>query len=452
MNRITPGTALVRVLGGRNAGHVWFVLNKPNIIVDASLTTDNYIPQIVFYLCIYHTSNFFASIIMLVIPLKAMTRFDVMAPLAEWLDSDQQVGFDHLKPANPLQFIVPKPDFKSVDCRKDLLRLSSIRNCLADAIPRSNSHKNALEESALRDCHEYHAALLEFEKQGFPTLDDPSNGLHLTWKGAFAPQTEVHSTLVWDRACTLWNLAALETSLAADYDLSTKDGCKAIIQHCQNAASTLAILKELVSSQDFATVDMSQPMLQFWERFLVAQAQYCVYKVATQGDAPNHSILSYLSQGVVTLFNEALTNAQDHRLQSEVPKQAEEWGSYCKAQSMLASAKAEFHQAVQHRLKTEWGPEIARLTKCITCLEACQKFLKSVKTPLPEVERPVDALLRIASDRNRQAQSDNNSVYQDLVPASLEDIQSQILAKSNLPMPQSLLVPVVPLFVNVGRH
>jgi hypothetical protein len=74
----------------------------------------------------------FSTLTMLVLPLKPALRFDLQTALALWLDnSDQQVTFE---PANPLQFVVPKPEFSAAACRLDLVRLQSLRNCVSDAL------------------------------------------------------------------------------------------------------------------------------------------------------------------------------------------------------------------------------------------------------------------------------------------------------------------------------
>ena len=132
----------------------------------------------------------------LVIPLKVPPRFDVIAPLSRWLDDGtQQVGF---QVANPLQLVVPKPDFKSYQCQKELKRLAALRNCLSESL--MDSHMSAIQDdNALTDCYEFHATLLEFEKRGFPSsthLEDDYGGLNLVWRGAFARnQHEQHNTL-----------------------------------------------------------------------------------------------------------------------------------------------------------------------------------------------------------------------------------------------------------------
>jgi hypothetical protein len=147
---------------------------------------------------------------MLILPLKPCVRYDLATALATWLDDAEfQVAF---VPTNPLQLVVPKPEFTSSQCRDDLTRLQSYRNSLCDVLLKQHSHKHALDERALEDCHEYHAIVLSFERQGFPTLDDDHNGIRIQWKGALDPgsRAERHGTLVWDRACIIYSTFAFE--------------------------------------------------------------------------------------------------------------------------------------------------------------------------------------------------------------------------------------------------
>jgi hypothetical protein len=389
------------------------------------------------------------ALAMLILPLKPAVRFDLQTALSKWLDSDQEVSF---QPSNPLQFVLPKPDLSAAACREDLLRLQSLRNCVTDVLLKRDSHRAALEDDGLADCHEYHATLLEFEKRGFPTLDDEHNGLRLFWKGAWSPEEERHATLTWDRAVIEFNTAALLTGMAAECSVTDRAACKEAVNYCQTAASILAVLKELVQSMDFATVDLSQPMLAFWEKYLVAQAQMFIYRMAAQaGDDTKHSTLSVLSQSAFALFNEALTAAQDPRLESEVPKESSTWATYCKVSSMLSVAKAEYHQAVVHRLANEWGKEIARLRDCHLKFETLSKFVRGLDDdgPVSYMRRECLAILPVVHDRLHEADKDNYNIYQEKIPKEMPEIAAKQLAKSSGGLPQSMLVPKKQVFVNV---
>jgi BRO1-like domain len=220
------------------------------------------------------------------------------------------------------------------------------------------------------------------------------------------------------------------------------------------------VLKELVQSQDFGTVDLSQSMLTFWEKYLLAEAQTFVYRMASlAADVDSkHGTLSVLAKSAHLLFNEALSAAQDARLQSEVPKHCEQWGTYCKAQSMMCSSKATYHASVVHRLNSEWGKEIARLRECLVQLQAAQQFLKSVvasgsttttgddEALLTYTRRECATYLPVVQDRLTEAERDNYRVYGDEIPKSLDDIVPKQLVKNTGGYPQSMLVPKKKLF------
>lgn len=389
---------------------------------------------------------------MLVLPLKPAVRYDLMSALATWLDdSDAHVSFQRL--TNPLQFVLPKPEFDSVACRDDLLRLQGLRYSLSDVFLKPTSHKHAME--VLEDCYDYHAVLLEFEKRGFPTLDDELTGIRLIWKGAFAPSSsssqERHATLVWERACVTFNIVALLTDKIADCNVTDREECKQTVAYCQQGAGLLQYLKELVSSQDFATVDLSSAMLTFWEKYLMATAQTSIYRMASLAADPKHTTLSVLAQSSYQLFNEALQATQDARLVSEVPSDATEWGGFCKAVSMLQAGKAEYHQSVTHRLAHEWGWEIARLQQCWTKLKACQDFCKTMDADgiVSYTKRECLAIMPVVKDRLHEADKDNHKIYQDTIPQTVADIQGKQLAKASQGLPESMIIPKKAAFVGL---
>lgn len=380
----------------------------------------------------------YQATIMLVIPLKCTSRYDLRDPLAKFLDGDPAV------PANPLTQVCLKPDFKSHQVRQELVRLASLRNCLSDSIAKPNSHKVALEDMALQDCHEYHAALLEFIRRGFPTNDEAS--LTLTWKASVGPQTETHASLEWDRACIIWNIAALESYLAS-IQSSDKEGRKQVVKHCQTAASMMRYLHDEVISQcHFATVDLSVPSLQFWEMVMLAQAQCAAYQVAQDNPQPKHSILSILAMGAVPLFNEALKQSKDTLLVSQLPVPAQEWSVYCKSWSMLMSAKAAHHQAMAAQESQSWGLEIVWLQETMKQLQSSKSFLGS-SGDNSSMENVIDAKISTVERRLAEATKDNQLIYGEQLPRQLPTITPKQLVKSEMEtMPETMTKPKVSLF------
>ena len=377
-----------------------------------------------------------------VIPLKALTRYDLKAPLTKWLDgaSPSNTSLDSVAAVciSPMEYVSLKPNFHSVDCQKELTRLTSLRNCLSDAIPKAESHKHALDDFALQDCHEYHAALLAFESKGFPTRDDGSN-LELTWTAAIPPQKEKHGSLVWDRVCTLWNIAALESFLGEQQN-ADKEGRKKAVKHYQNASACMRYLQEAVEGHSFETVDMRKSLLQFWENIMLAQAQIAAYGMAASTPGM-HALLSHLAMGAVPVLNEALLCAKDPFIASSLPKHIQEWASECKGQSMLLAARAEYHQAVVGREAKTWGAEIARLDKAQSHLKDCISFLKTSNLDTTMAE----TIMRRVQDRMIEAVRDNR-MYGEELPKELPEIPLKMLAKNDMEMPETMTKPKVPLF------
>uniref|UniRef100_A0A7S1D1J9 BRO1 domain-containing protein n=1 Tax=Cyclophora tenuis TaxID=216820 RepID=A0A7S1D1J9_CYCTE len=374
---------------------------------------------------------------MLIIPLKASTRCDLKAELIKWLD-----GPDEDSLVNPMAYVSVRPDFKSKDCYKEIQRLASLRNCLSDAITIPNSHKHALDDFALKDSHEYHAALLQFEKHGFPTTDEVSN-LKLEWRACEGGTKECHGSLVWDRGCTLWNIGALE-SFMASIQPHDKEGRKLVVKHSQNASAAMVYLQSAVQGQTFEGVDLSLASIKFWEKAMLAQAQMAAYEMASSSS--KHALQSYLAMGAVGLWNEALTLSQDPLLVSALPKLMLDAGVQCKAFSMMLAARAEYHQAMESRGAKDWGVEIARLETASDKIKECIDFYRKSDMEVAQVE----AIQRFIDDRKDRAIQENR-LFGEEVPKSLPPIQAHVVVKSNAPMPESMTKTKIPMFVSLRR-
>eukprot|EP00548_Thalassiothrix_antarctica_P001827 CAMPEP_0194142142 /NCGR_PEP_ID=MMETSP0152-20130528/11464_1 /TAXON_ID=1049557 /ORGANISM="Thalassiothrix antarctica, Strain L6-D1" /LENGTH=376 /DNA_ID=CAMNT_0038841011 /DNA_START=21 /DNA_END=1151 /DNA_ORIENTATION=- len=372
----------------------------------------------------------------IIIPLRTPERYDLKEPLALWLDEPVQVS-DLISPE---EFTCLKPDFHSTDCMKELKRLAAVRNCISESILKSEAHGHAV-EFGLQDCHEYHAILLAFEERGFPSRDEISP-LKLTWLASVPPRKETHGSFIWERVCTLWNIAALESFQASQMG-KDKDGRKAAVKHYQNASAAMKYLLEALEghSEKFDTIDMNKTFIKFWEKVMLAQAQIAVYDMVST-DNQKSSLLSYLAMGAVPVLNDALIHAKDPMIISNLPRHIEEWASECKSQSMLLTARAEFHQATMHRQAKEWGLELARLLQAETFLQKCMDFLKSTNRNFTKVEE----VLRLVHDRKTKVKQENDTLYQEDVPDELAAIESKLMAKNDMPMPGSMTKPKILLF------
>ena len=438
---------------------------------------------------------------MIILPLKACVKHDLKTSLSKWLD-----GYtDPNTPRNPMQHInVKTPQFTSAQCGKDLQRLAALRNCLADVIPKSHAHQLATDEFGLQDCHEYHAALLVFLERGFPSRDEQANGtLQLSYKSIYSTdaheEIETHGSLDWERACVLWNTAALESFLASKQDSTTSDGNKQTVKHLQIAAACLQTLREdVVPGQPFGDhAGFSEASLRFWQSVVLAEAQTAAYEmvVATPSGGgeddkavkeQQYSLQAYLACGAAQLWNEALQHAKDPRLVSTGGQEAIRLATQCKATSMLLSCRAHYHKALASRAEADWGVEIGYLRKASELVGETVAFYRSHGGSGKSTDNgtkgrkrstwmgrndknkkdndsgtnssssgvgggslddsQVLALQRFIEDRKARVEHENKLYYCEHIPDSVPEIRAHVLVKPAARLPETMLKPKVALF------
>lgn len=395
---------------------------------------------------------------MLVIPFKTTQRCDIDAALGEWLDNRHRSGSagrrTSLDGDTPGAF--SSPNFTSAECRDDFARLAALRDVITDALNSGTLDQADRALRVLETFHEYHAALTEFEKRGFPILEEESSPLKLEWKSAFSGTTEVHTHLVWERANMLWNIAALESYQASIQSCDDKGGWKKQAQHLQAAASVLKHLRtQVVPHQKFTSVEFSIPALQLWERIFLAQAQRATYEVAraTSPSKPRHLLLSKLAMAAVPVLSECEEYCSDSTLSSLIPSLVSNWDAYAKAWGMWMSAKAEYHDACRQRESSQFGMEIARLERAWTAGTYCRDFCESAPMDaLEDLQNELDFTLDVIGKQKDEAEEAyTRSRSTEIIPTQqdLREIRGELLAKADQPMDTILLPLQTPLFTKL---
>jgi hypothetical protein len=158
---------------------------------------------------------------MLVIPLKRTGQVDLMGPMLMWVEKNDCVVDD------------AQSSHESV--LADVARLEALRKKVADAPAILQSQSYGPDAYSLEDVYvdhiEYHACLMECEFRGL----FEHAGLSFKWSGAFHEHDSGTSTsLTYERLAVLFNIGALESTLAArDVGLFKKSGI-----HQQRGLST----------------------------------------------------------------------------------------------------------------------------------------------------------------------------------------------------------------------
>lgn len=94
-----------------------------------------------------------------------------------------------------------------------------------------------------------------------------------------------HTSLLYEKVCILFNIAALQSCLAAEQSLESDDGLKMAIKLLQQSAGIFQYLKGAVPAAipSEPTPDLSQDTLQCLQALMIAQAQEVFITKAIKG-------------------------------------------------------------------------------------------------------------------------------------------------------------------------
>jgi programmed cell death 6-interacting protein len=249
--------------------------------------------------------------------------------------------------------------------------------------------------------------------------------VHFTWFDSFRPQSKVSfNALSSERACVVFNLAALYSVLGRDSDRSTTEGQKQAIQHFTKAAGVFCLLREqLLSGSYVVSVDMQDGTLQLCTSLMLAQAQAVFYEKGVK-DKLARGLLSKLACQAASYFKTAADYAQ--RLEGKLDPS---WRAHCQFQELAFLAAAHYQQHLLDKPEVEaklqgFGLLITRLK---LASELCAQALDLARLHHLTITEAVGPLKQVVDAELHLLEKDNNTVYFETVPPRSELTQLQMV-------------------------
>ncbi|KAF3428254.1 hypothetical protein E2986_02109 [Frieseomelitta varia] len=296
---------------------------------------------------------------------------------------------------------------------------------------RNNALWRAFEkyESSLEVIYSYYDQLYALEGK------IPAHELQIPfkWKDAFdrtifgGKLSLTISTLAYEKVCVLFNIAALQSSVAAAQSLDSDEGLKLAAKLFQQSAGIFNYLKSnvMMAIQQEPTPDISPETLGALSALMLAQAQEIfVYKAIH--DTMKDGIIAKLAAQAEELYADALKLFQKEIFRAFWDK---EWVPLIAGKQAGYRAMTEFYQSLVCKNNKLIGEEIARLEHAVELFKAAQQ--RSNKSHLFQ-----DYANR--AQRNlTEVKKDNNFIYHERIPdiKSLEPVGKASVAKL-IPMPE----------------
>ncbi|KAF8604259.1 BRO1-domain-containing protein [Ceratobasidium sp. AG-I] len=260
----------------------------------------------------------------------------------------------------------------------------------------------------------YHAHLVLLLTK-FPT----DIGLTFTYDPAFPSVSRRPCSaddLVFERACVLFNLAALYSQLGTSGGRNNTDDIKLAAANFQNAAGVLQYLSKevvplLASSLGQAASmpsELLEPSLKSLELLMLAQAQECFWQKASMESYKDGTLAKLAKQA--SLFRRALS-AVANLSASPFPQ---EWINHSIIKKHHFEGVAQFRQSRSDLQTHKYGLELRRLK--LAQNEVKQGLERASRGVAKAVIDDIKSLSKTLDSNFARAQKDNDLIYHQTVP------------------------------------
>lgn len=228
--------------------------------------------------------------------------------------------------------------------------------------------------------------------------------------------------MAFEKECVLFNIAALQSAVAASQSLDTDESLKLATKLLQQSAGIYSHLKGVTpfAIPQEPTPDLNPETLQVLSNLMLAQAQE-IFVIKAIKDNMKEVIVAKLACQCEEMYAEALRGLQKDGLRSLVDK---EWVATVAGKQAGFHALTQLYQSLVCRANKQVGQEIARLRNAVELFKAAQS--RSGKAHL------FDEYASRAQRNLTESEKDNNFIYNEIIPdvKTLESPGKAQLAKS----------------------
>ncbi|KAK3859625.1 hypothetical protein Pcinc_034275 [Petrolisthes cinctipes] len=332
------------------------------------------------------------------VPLKKASEIDILKPLKNLITSRYQTAEQE----------------SYVGAINELAKLRS------SAVCRTLDYH----DSSLETLYRYYDQIVALESK------IPSSEIQIPfkWKDAFDKGSIFGgrisltvASLSYEKVCVLYNIAALQSQVAAGQSGDSDEALKKSAKLFQSAAGIFTHLKSVVhgSVQQEPTPDLQPETLAALAALCVAQAQEVV-TVKAINDRMKDQVVAKLCSQCEDMFSEALKHLQKETLKTLWDR---EWIPRVAGKQSGYHGLAQYHQSRVCNSKKAVGEEIARLKQAMELFKSAQTRSGDTTFFEDSVGRSQRAL--------EEAVKDNDFIYHERVPdvKTLAGIEKAVFAK-----------------------
>ncbi|QLG71140.1 hypothetical protein HG535_0B01780 [Zygotorulaspora mrakii] len=251
----------------------------------------------------------------------------------------------------------------------------------------------------------------------------PDYQIEFTWFQTLSPKSYACSqySLIFESLNVLYNIGSMYSILALDANDGSVSSLKKLCLFFQYSAGCFEYILDHLNDSKEPVFDKSTGLALV--SIMLGQAQECFWFKALK-DSHKDSILARLAQQVVVYYSQAIIYSR----KSELIRS--HWISHLESKKHYFEAVVDYRRGISLGEKSEYGAMVKSLSAAI------ERLSKSEMPSKPEFMKKVTAALK-------NAQRENDFIYLQPVPSSLEEVKPAPMVKS-IPISDFLRTTVRP--------
>ncbi|CAJ0873084.1 684_t:CDS:2, partial [Entrophospora sp. SA101] len=263
---------------------------------------------------------------------------------------------------------------------------------------------------------------LELLDLRFP-IDENHIKIPFTWYDAFTHKATSQHSLAYEKACTIFNIAANLSAIAASENWSEQEGFKRSYNFFQASAGMFTYIND--NFLHAPSTDLNRDTVKLLSQLMLSQAQECMFEQSLCSKK-KPTLIAKLAAQLGWSYGNIVENMADLISKSTFDKS---WSTVCQIKHKYYSSIAQYQKALACEAENKYGECVGRLNIAENFAKDANKlgnnFVSSfspTNTPTlpPEAATSLQDLtksnLALVTEKKISATRDNDLVYHEVVP------------------------------------
>ncbi|KZT26165.1 BRO1-domain-containing protein [Neolentinus lepideus HHB14362 ss-1] len=298
------------------------------------------------------------------------------------------------------------PDNYAAEC-------SALQRCRQDAVRGAGSDLTA------RDLLYKYFGQLELLELRFSEIR-----VNFPWRDAFTNKLTVQTSIAYEKASIIFQIAATHSAIAASQNRSDPEGLKRAFHYFRTCAGMLTYIND--NFLHAPSTDLSREVIKFLVNIILAQATEVFFEKC-RDERKGNALISKVASQTSFMYSSLAEEVKEFMGKGIFDRN---WVTLIQIKSKYFTSVCQYYRGLADHAASKHGDALVRFTVAETNAKDAQRlsatfdsvFVTQMSPTLPPDAGPsirdlTKAHFAVCSDRKAEAQRDNDLIYNDVLPS-----------------------------------